>query len=57
MAEQMLEVEVNDQLVNYIHFNCCGNLRKAMKVMHILEQNALHNPNFNLNELQLKEAK
>ncbi len=53
----MLEVEVNDQLVNYIHFNCCGNLRKAMKVMHILEQNALHNPNFNLNELQLKEAK
>lgn len=56
MAEQMLEVEVNDQLVNYIHFNCCGNLRKAMKVMHILEQNALHNPNFNLNELQLKEA-
>jgi replication-associated recombination protein RarA len=56
MAEQMLEVEVNDSLVNYIHFNCCGNLRKAMKVMHILEQNALHNPNFNLNELQLKEA-
>lgn len=56
MAEQMLEVEVNDQLVNYIHFNCCGNLRKAMKVMHILEQNALNNPNFNLNEIQIKEA-
>ena len=56
MAEQMLEIESNPVLVNYIHFNCCGNLRKAMKVMHILEQNAKSNPNFNLHELPLQEA-
>jgi Cdc6-like AAA superfamily ATPase len=53
IAEQMLEVPSNDILINYIHFNCCGNLRKAMKMMHILEQNAIHNPNFNLSELKL----
>lgn len=32
-----MSVESNEAMINYVHHNSAGNLRKAIKIMHILE--------------------
>ncbi|MDY0151527.1 MAG: hypothetical protein RBS43_04570 [Candidatus Cloacimonas sp.] len=43
-----MEVEISDRLIDTIHFNSNGNLRKAIKLMHILESRIKQNPGFTM---------
>ena len=47
----MMEVEVTAQIIESIHFNCNGNLRKAMKLMYIMESRIRQNPHFTLDKV------
>lgn len=48
ISKEVMEVEVSDRLIDTIHFNCNGNLRKAIKLMYILESRIKQNPGFSL---------
>jgi len=48
LAKEVMEVEVTDRLIDTIHFNCNGNLRKAIKLMYIMEGRIKQNPGFTL---------
>jgi len=48
IAKEVMEIEVSDRLIDTIHFNCNGNLRKAIKLMYILESRIKQNPGFSL---------
>ena len=37
VAKEVMDIEVTDEVVEKIDFNSGGNLRKAMKVMYIIE--------------------
>jgi hypothetical protein len=37
IAREVLEVEASPEQINTIYFNSGGNLRKAMKMLHLLE--------------------
>jgi len=50
IAKEVLEIEVTDKLIDTIHFNCNGNLRKTMKLMYILENRLKQNPGFLLDK-------
>jgi hypothetical protein len=43
-----------ESLVNYIHFNAAGNLRKAIKIMHMIELRSKMNPIQAMNEINTK---
>ncbi|MCB5285931.1 MAG: ATP-binding protein [Candidatus Cloacimonetes bacterium] len=51
LAKEMMEVEVTAQIIESIHFNCNGNLRKAMKLMYIMESRFRQNPHFTLDKV------
>jgi len=46
ITKEVMEVEVSDRLIDTIHFNCNGNLRKAIKLMYIMEGRIRQNPGF-----------
>jgi hypothetical protein len=48
LAKEIMEVEVTDRLIDTIHFNSNGNLRKALKLMYIMEGRIKQNPGFTL---------
>jgi len=48
LAKEIMEVEVTAQIIESIHFNCNGNLRKAIKLMYIMESRIRQNPHFTL---------
>ena len=48
ITKEVMEVEVTDRLIDTIHFNCNGNLRKAIKLMYILESRIKQNPGFSI---------
>jgi replication-associated recombination protein RarA len=37
LGNELMNIPCPESLVNYIHFNAAGNLRKAIKIMHMLE--------------------
>jgi replication-associated recombination protein RarA len=56
LAKEVMEVEVTDRLIDTIHFNSNGNLRKAIKLMYIMEGRIRQNPGFSLdNQLMTAE--
>jgi len=48
IAKEVMEIEVSGRLIDTIHFSCNGNLRKAMKLMYIMENRLKQNPGFSL---------
>jgi replication-associated recombination protein RarA len=40
LCKEVLEVNFAPDIVEYVHFHACGNLRKAMKIIHTIEQTA-----------------
>ena len=53
LAKDIMEVEVTAHIIESIHFNCNGNLRKAIKLMYIMESRIRQNPHFTLNSAVL----
>lgn len=43
-----MKIEISERLIDTIHFNCNGKLRKAIKLMYILESRIKQNPGFSL---------
>ena len=56
IALQVMDIEATEEMIELVHFNCCGNLRKAMKIMHMLETTAKDTPNVTLNQIDLRKA-
>jgi len=50
LTQEILDVKVNPDVVEHIHFHSCGNLRKAMKMIFGMEQSAIQ---LNLSELTI----
>jgi hypothetical protein len=44
LGTELMNIPCPESLVNYIHFNAAGNLRKAIKIMHMLEVRGKINP-------------
>ena len=42
LCRDILEVPFAPDVVDYVHFNSCGNLRKAMKLIHTVEEIGKH---------------
>jgi replication-associated recombination protein RarA len=40
LCKEIMEVAYAPEVVEYVHFHACGNLRKAMKIIHTIEQAA-----------------
>jgi len=40
ILNSMLDVQIDNDLAEYVHFNSTGNLRLAMKLMHMIEDRA-----------------
>jgi len=40
LLNSMLDVKIDNDLAEYVHFNSAGNLRLAMKLMHMIEDRA-----------------
>jgi replication-associated recombination protein RarA len=38
LCKEILEVPFSPEVIDYIHFHSCGNLRKAMKLIHSVEE-------------------
>jgi len=38
LCNEILEIKFNQDVIDYIHFHSCGNLRKAMKLIHSVEE-------------------
>lgn len=56
LAKDIMEVEVTAQIIESIHFNCNGNLRKAIKLMYLMEGRIRQNPHLTVdNALVEKE--
>lgn len=56
IAREVMSVECPDSMVNYIHHNSAGNLRKAMKIMHMLECKYKINPIQAMNDILAQGA-
>jgi replication-associated recombination protein RarA len=52
IAREVMEIEATEQIVDDIHRHCKGNLRKAMKMMHMLETEQLRRPQPKIINLQ-----
>ena len=44
LGTELMNIPCPESMVNYIHFNAAGNLRKAIKIMHMLEVRGKINP-------------
>ena len=53
MAKEVMEIPVDESVVNKIDFNCEGNLRKAIKIMYIIERAKTTNPQLSIADLDL----
>ena len=53
IAKEVMEIPVDETVVNKIDFNCGGNLRKAVKIMYIIELAKEKNPNLVIADLDL----
>ena len=51
LAKEIKDVEVTAQIIESIHFNCNGNLRKAMKLIYIMEGRIRQNPHLTLDKV------
>jgi len=40
LCKEVLEVKTHTDIVDYVHFHACGSMRKAMKLLHTIEQTA-----------------
>lgn len=54
LTQEMMNCPCPESLVNYIHFNAAGNLRKAIKIMHMIELRSKMNPIQTMNEINTK---
>lgn len=52
LGTELMNIPCPESLVNYIHFNAAGNLRKAIKIMHMLEASGKINPIQAMNHIQ-----
>ncbi len=53
IAKEVMEIPVDESVVNKIDFNCEGNLRKAIKIMYIIERAKTTNPQLSIADLDL----
>ena len=53
IAKEVMEIPVDESVVNKIDFNCEGNLRKAIKIMYIIERAKTTNPQLAIADLDL----
>ncbi|MDP3114079.1 MAG: ATP-binding protein [Candidatus Cloacimonadaceae bacterium] len=56
IATQILDVEVGREMIEIVYHNCAGNLRKAMKLMHMLETAIQKQPNIPLHDIDFRKA-
>ncbi len=56
IAREVMNVDSTDAMVNYIHHNSAGNLRKAVKIMHMLECQYKLNPVQAMSDILSQEA-
>lgn len=54
LTQEMMNCPCPEPMVNYIHFNAAGNLRKAIKIMHMIELRSKMNPIQAMNEINAK---
>jgi replication-associated recombination protein RarA len=40
LCKEVLEVKTQPDIADYVHFHACGSMRKAMKLLHTIEQTA-----------------
>jgi len=38
LCSEVLEIKFHPDIVDYVHFHSCGNVRKAMKLIHSVEE-------------------
>ena len=53
IATEVMEIPVDESVVTKIDFNCEGNLRKAVKIMYIIERAKEKNPQLSIADLDL----
>ena len=53
IAKEVMEIPVDESVVNKIDFNCEGNLRKAIKIMYIIERAKTTKPQLSIADLDL----
>jgi hypothetical protein len=53
IAKEVMEIPVDESVVTKIDFNCEGNLRKAVKIMYIIERAKATNPQLSIADLDL----
>jgi hypothetical protein len=56
VAKEVMDIEVTDEVVEKIDFNSGGNLRKAMKVMYIIESICQSCPDADISGMDLGRA-
>ena len=56
VAREVMDIEVTDEVVDKIDYNSGGNLRKAMKVMYIIESICQACPEADISEIDLGRA-
>lgn len=56
VAKEIMETPVSQEQINTIYFNSGGNLRKAMKMLHLLETNLKADPNYSLSNQETRKA-
>ena len=54
IAREVMEIPVDEDVVTKINFNCEGNLRKAVKIMYIIERAKASNPQLHIADLDLR---
>jgi Cdc6-like AAA superfamily ATPase len=57
IVKEIMELEATDQIIDDIHRYCRGNLRKAMKMIHMLEMETLRKPQSQPKIIHLQEAR
>jgi len=53
IAKEVMEIPVDEDVVNKISFNCEGNLRRAVKIMYIIERAKEKNPQLSIADFDL----
>ncbi|MDD2636495.1 MAG: ATP-binding protein, partial [Bacteroidales bacterium] len=56
VAREVMDVEVTDEVIEKIDFNSGGNMRKAMKVMYIIETEQMKQPDIEISAIDLSTA-
>ena len=56
IATSVMEVKVSQEMAEVIYHRCAGNLRKAIKIMHMLETAIIKQPNIPLSQIDFRVA-